>query len=288
MTTHNSSTEMTFIARDGYRLQGREYIAQTDTSKASLIIANATGVPQLFYRRFAEFMSQLGYNVYSFDYRGIGLSAPPSLKGFKMDYLDWGRLDLAAVIDCIAEKELPIFLVGHSYGGHALGLLDNWHKLTASYFFGTGVGWKGYMPYGERFNVSVVWNIVFPYLAAKHGYVPWSKLNMGADLPLGVYQQWKKWCKNPEYFFAAVEGLAEEFAQVRLPIYAATSIDDEWAMPISRDACMKYYRNADMHLLDLNPHKYGLKKFGHMGYFRRGSEQVWQEIDQVFASYLSR
>ena len=30
---------------------------------------------------------------------GIGLSKPESLKGCKMNYLDWARLDLASLVD---------------------------------------------------------------------------------------------------------------------------------------------------------------------------------------------
>lgn len=87
---------------------------------------------------------------------------------------------------------MPLFLVGHSYGGQALGLMQNHHKVTAMYYFGTSAGWHGYMPFKEKIKVQVIWNIVFPPMVVTTGYLPWSKLNMGADLPKGVYQQWRK------------------------------------------------------------------------------------------------
>jgi len=51
-------------------------------ARAHLVVGGATPVLQGFYKRFA---------VPTLDYRGIGGSAPSTLKGFRMDYLDlWG------------------------------------------------------------------------------------------------------------------------------------------------------------------------------------------------------
>jgi predicted alpha/beta hydrolase len=37
----------------------------------------------------------------------------------------------------------------------------------------------------RKIKVQVIWNIIFPPMVAITGYLPWSKLNMGADLPKG-------------------------------------------------------------------------------------------------------
>ena len=199
---HTSPLEIrsvSFPASDGYLLTGTCYTPSQ--IKAQLLVACATGVPQAFYRRFAEYMIQYQYQVLCFDYRGVAKSAPKRLKGFQMSYLDWGKLDLAGAIAYFKREQMPLFMVGHSYGGQALGLAPNHAQVTALYCFGTGAGWHGYMPLKEKIKVQFVWNLIFPPMVALAGYLPWSKLNMGADLPLGVYQEWRKWCKNPTYFF---------------------------------------------------------------------------------------
>ena len=117
-------TEMvSFKALDGYDLVG---ICYTPTSQiqAKILLSCATGVPQVFYRRFSEYAAQQGFQVLTFDYRGVAQSAPQQLKGFQMSYLDWGKLDLAGAIDYFFDESLLLFLVGHSYGGQALGLTD--------------------------------------------------------------------------------------------------------------------------------------------------------------------
>ena len=285
---HFSVATQPFSASDGYPLIGTLYTPEHGI-KANIVLCSATGVPQAFYRRFAEYATQFGYQVLTFDYRGIAQSAPKQLKGFKMSYLDWGTLDLAAAIDFLAQDQIPLFMVGHSYGGQALGLAPNHAKVTAMYCFGTGAGWHGYMPFKEKMKVQVIWNIIFPPMVAVTGYLPWSKLNMGADLPIGVYQQWRKWCKNPTYFFADPEqhALIAQYAQVKTPIYAVSALDDDWALPNSRHAFMQHYRQAPMQFINISASDYGLKEIGHMGYFRKGAEKIWDEILQAFHDFIA-
>lgn len=277
-------TLIKFLATDGYVLSGALY-SPTVQAKASILVACATGVPHAFYRRFAEHMTQFGYQVLTFDYRGVAESAPEKLKGFEMSYLDWGKYDVSGAIDYLAEYHLPIYMIGHSYGGQALGLTSNHEKIDALITFGTGAGWHGYMPPKEKFKVQIIWNVVFPPLVAFTGYLPWSKLNMGADLPKGVYTEWRKWCKNPTYFFADKHlrsELLEKYAQVKTPIIGVSALDDDWALPNSRYAFMQHYSNAEKKFINISPEDVGMKQIGHMGYFRKDAAQIWDKIAQKF------
>ena len=267
-----------FPASDGYLLSGTCYSPET-AAKAKIVVACATGVPQAFYRRFAEYMTLFGYQVLTFDYRGVAASAPPQLKGFQMSYIDWGRYDLSGAIAYLkAESKLPLFMVGHSYGGQALGLCSNHAQVRAMFCFGTGAGWAGYMPAKEQFKVKIIWNVIFPPLVALSGYLPWSKLKMGADLPKGVYHEWRRWCKNPTYFFADPQigqALQVQFAEVKTPIYAYAALDDDWALPNSRYAFMQYYRQAPMHFINLEAKQLAMPQIGHMGYFKKDAVPIW-------------
>ena len=270
--------KISFCAEDGYPIQATLY--RNSDAKATIVLASATGVPQAFYRRFAEYAVQHGFQVLSFDYRGIAASAPKTLRHFKMCYLDWGRLDLSAAIDVAKQQQQPIFVIGHSYGGQALGLCRNHADVQAIYCFGTGAGWHGYMPFKERLKVQVFWKLVFPPLVQAYGYLPWQKLNMGANLPRDVYKQWRRWCQYPRYFFDDPEltALHECYAAVKTPIYAVAALDDDWALPASRHAFMQHYKNAKLHYIYLKPEEFSLNNIGHMGYFRKGAEPIWQQM----------
>lgn len=256
------------------------------TEHARMVVAGATGVPQRFYRRMAEYMSQRGVSVLTLDYRGIGLSKPPTLKGFSADQMDWVS-DLAAGVEQMGNGSVPLYVVGHSLGGHAFGLLPNHHKAAGLYTFATGAGWHGWMTRGERLKAIVMWNTVAPLLAAWKGYLAWSVIGMGEDLPLKAYQQWRRWCQHPRYFFddPQMAATVARFREVRTPIVAANATDDAWAPPASRDAFMGAgYINAPWKGLDLTPQGLRVRHIGHMGYFRPGAEPLWQAALDWFAT----
>jgi predicted alpha/beta hydrolase len=273
------------LAADGYPL-GATWYGASGVTRAHIVVAGAVGVSQRFYRRFAQFAAAAGYATMTFDYRGVGLSAPATLEGFRMDYFDWGRLDLAAAVAAASRQNLPLYVVGHSFGGHAFGVLPNQEQVAAFYTFGTGAGWHGWMPLLERIKVLAMWRILGPALTAWKGYLSWSLLGMGEDLPLDFYRRWKHWCRYPNYFFndPAMRGLTRDFDRIRAPVMAANSIDDRWAPPQSRDAFMLGYRNALRHTLDIDPAFIGARGIGHMGYFRAEATPLWEPALEWLAS----
>lgn len=288
---HTGATALTLQTADGYSISARLHDAK-GASKGQMIVAGATGVGQQFYRRFAEYASAQGFNVLTLDYRGVGQSAPKHLKGFKMAFEDWAQLDLAAAVEFMHRDDVPLFLVGHSYGGHALGMLPNHHKVSRCYTLGTGAGWHGWMPQPERLKVKFMWNVVFPPLVAWKGYLPWKMLGMGEDMPRDVYRQWKRWCSMPNYFFddpLVCEAKKLQFLQVRTPITAAVALDDLWALPVSRDAFMAYYSNAQVICRDIDPQEFNLSfgAIGHMGYFRPAAQPLWDQMLAWFMEPLS-
>jgi predicted alpha/beta hydrolase len=279
----STAQPLTLHTRDGYPLAALRYPAQ-GPRRGNLIVAGATGVPQLFYKAFAEFAAAQGYTTLTLDYRGIGLSKPRTLRGFRMAYLDWAHQDLAAAVDAMTEDGTPLFMVGHSFGGHAFGLLPNHDRVARFYTFATGAGWAGWMPPAERIKVNIMWRLIGPLLTRWKGYLAWSKLGMGEDLPLDVFRDWKHWCQNPRYFFddPAMPHLAERFGRVTTPIVAANALDDLWAPPASRDAFMAGYRGTTVQAVDIDPRSSGLGAIGHMGYFRRKAQPLWQETLRWF------
>jgi len=264
-------------AADGYPIAATRYAAD-GAVRGHVVVAGAVGVPQRFYRRFAAFAASHGYSTMTLDFRGVGRSAPRSLDGFAMDYFDWGRLDLAAAVSAMAGTDVPLYVMGHSFGGHTFGVLPNHDRVTAFFTFGTGAGWHGWMPRLERLKVLAMWHIVGPLLTRWKGYLAWSLLGMGEDLPLDFYRRWKQWCRYPRYFFddPAMRHVVRSFRQVRAPLMAANSIDDLWALPDSRDAFIAGYENAPWQTLDIDPAHFGLRSIGHLGYFKPDAQPLWE------------
>ncbi len=275
---HCGGQKIKLISTDGYPIAATRFTARSPV-KGHIIVAGATGVPQKFYRRFAEYACEKGFSTLTLDYRGIGESKPETLKGFKATYLDWAQLDLAAAVEEMRSDTLPIFMVGHSYGGHALGLLPNHRYVDKFYGFAVGAGWSGWMPLFERIRVQFLWHIVLPVIVTLKGYMAWSKLGMGDDLPIDIYKQWKYWCRFPHYFFddPTMKEITRLYQDVRTPIVVANALDDHWASPKSRDAFIQGYSNAPVKRLDIDPKK-GFGAIGHMGYFKSFAAPLWDDV----------
>lgn len=264
-------------AADGYRIAAVRYVDDSSPT-ATIIVAGATGVQQRFYRRFAEYAATDGYEVITFDYRGIGASAPVELRGFGMQYVDWARLDTAAVIGSHREAR-PLFLVGHSYGGVAFGLVPNIDAVDAVYAFGVGAAWHGWMSRREAVRVLALWHVVGPIATRAFGYLPGSLMGLGSDMPLGVYNGWKRWARFRYFFFddPRLAELARAAGRVRMPVVAVNATDDPWAPPRSRDALMTGYTGIDLTAVDIHPGRRRLGPIGHMGYFRPTSAPLWND-----------
>lgn len=267
--------------RDGVTLTATRF-RPVGEPRAMLVIAPAIAVAQRFYRRAAAFAQAEGFDTVTVDYRSIGLNAPESLRGVAVDILRWGEQDLAAAVTHAADRAdaqgLPTYLLAHSFGGQAIGLLPNHHRLRAALTFGTGAGWVGWMPRFERWRVRFLWHVLGPALTARHRYLAWSSLGMGEDLPLDVYRQWKSWCRSPHYFFddpMVGASLRERFAHVRIPIAAVAATDDRWSPPRSRDAFMRAYSGTTVERIDVDPAVLGAP-IGHMGYFRPHASALWR------------
>jgi predicted alpha/beta hydrolase len=281
------SQDITLTAFDGYQLAATLYAPERPAQQTQFVaIGCATAVPRGFYKRFCEYAASLGLHAIVCDYRGIGGSKYVPLRGFKMNYADWSALDLAAVVDYAKERG-DTYLVGHSLGGHAIGQLPEPHALKAAYICGGGAGWHGWMPPVERIKVQILWNVLGPAATTLLGYQPMSKFGIGEDIPLGVYRDWKRWCSFPRYFFddpaPDARAIAAKFAQVKIPVAAAVSIDDLWAPPASRDAFFSGYTGTEVARIDLNPTALGTPPIGHMGYFRKEVGAVlWPQIMDWF------
>lgn len=270
---------LTLTTADAYPIGATRFHARGPV-RGHLVVAGAPGVPQAFYRRFADYASGQGLTTLTLDYRGIGKSKPATLKGFEASFLDWACRDLASGVDAMASEGLPLFFVGHSFGGHALGLLPNHRKVTACYTLAAGAGWHGWMPPLESLRVRLLWNLVLPILTRWKGYCPGSLVGMGEDLPRGVYQQWRYWCRFPHYFFddPDMPHMKSLCGEVRMPIAAGCALDDLWALPPSRDAFIAGYGSASVTRVDLDPEQEGFGPIGHMGYFRSQAQPLWEKM----------
>ena len=267
---------VSITAADGHRLGGTLFRAATN--ERVVIVHGAMAVPHAFYRHFARYLQGRGWTVLTYDYRGIGDSRPDSLKGFEAKTSDWGLLDMPAVLDWAQQTLRPqkIYFVGHSAGGQQAGLLLHPEPVSAMATVSSQSGYWLYQGGLEKLKVLLLTTFFLPTVSRLVGYFPWSRFASGEDLPKQVAIQWAQWCRSPQYILGDRSLPLERYANFRAPVLAYSVDDDNWGTKRAVDAMMSAYPNVERrHLVAA---EYGLDRLQHMGFFRRGSERLWQEM----------
>ena len=179
--------DIVFPAKDGYLL-GATLFLPRGAKRHAVLINSATAVPRKIYRGFAGYLARRGCAVLTYDYRGtggsrqktmVGYNQPRSLAGFKASMSDWAALDAAAAVAWMRGRynALPLTYVGHSFGGQALGLLDNNTEVSRALFIAAQAGTWKLMASPERYRVYAMLNFVGLPLTRLLGYAPgWSGL----------------------------------------------------------------------------------------------------------------
>ena len=271
------------VARDGRGLAATRYPAAGDggaDGDAVVIVNGATGVKRGYYDRYARFLAGHGFEVLTYDYRGIGDSLEGGIRAETCDMRQWGEIDVASMID-EASRRYPgqrLLAVGHSAGGQMFGLADNNDRVAALFAVSAQSGywkhWRG-LP---RWRLALLWHVLMPGLASALSYFPSRRIGFGEDLPAGVARQWARWCRHPDYLVDR-DGrpLREHFRRYRGRIRACVVTDDWMAPRAAVEALMGCFDAAQVEIATLSPADVGARSLGHFGYFREAGKPAWQE-----------
>lgn len=269
-------THLEIPARDGFPLAATRFEPEAATGRV-LIVSCAMATPRSFYRHFATALAEAGYTTITWDYRGIADSAPERLRGFEATMRDWVFEDMAGVVDWVCAEIRPerLFLAGHSAGGQLAGLLDNADAVHGMVTVSAQSGhWRlhgGQQKWSSMLHVY----LTLPLLSHLFGYLPWSRLMGGEDVPKGVALEWAGWCRNRKYILGDDSLPLERYSAFKAPVLAYSIDDDNWGTARSVDAMMGAYPVLERrHLV---PSEFNRPSIGHLGYFREASDELWGE-----------
>lgn len=261
---------LNILTDDGHTLAARCYRpAGGVEARRSVIIACALGVPQTFYDDYAKWLVQQGCVVYTFDWRGMGLSAPSKLRGYRAKLVDWALHDAPALMNFVAQRhpDLPISWFGHSMGGILFGMMPQHPRIDHVVTLGSGSGYSAYLAKPLRYVIAGFWHVLVPLSVARHGYFAGARFNAVGDLPRGVIAQWKRWSTHPDFVISEGPQVRQAYANVKLPITAVVFTDDEMASRKGVRAMHSYYTGTKVTHLEIRPQDHGLRRVGHFHFF---------------------
>lgn len=278
--------KITITATDGFALSACWMPNEKKDNKSIVVFASATGVRKEFYIKFGQYVCQQGYAVLLFDYRGIGESAPASLKGFVAYMHEWTTKDMNGVLNfLVREKKVEnVIWVGHSVGAQLIGLLEKREYIKKVIAINSSTGYWNYFTFPYNWITLSLWKLVGAPLTLALGYAPMRKLGWGENLPAGVYWEWRKWCLRKNHFqdYLLEQTSAKAFYDCHIPFQYIYTSDDYIANDRTTKCLAAFYPNADAQFLKIEPKTFGFKAIGHTGIFRsKHAEKIWPMILQT-------
>lgn len=255
--------------------------AAEEAGIGTVVLHSATGVPRAFYTGFARHLADQGFDVLLWDARGIGDSSGQPARDDPATMSDWGLRDQPAVIRHARAQRpgQPLFIVGHSSGGHLAGLASETADADGLVLVASGVcDWRDY-PVSQWPRVLGAWWLATPILLALFGHLPaWA--GVGHALPRGVAAQWRRWSLMRGYLFADPTIDTRGYAAYSGPLLALSVSDDRgFSPPGAVRSLLRRFSQAHIEhqVIDATAEGAG-GRIGHFGFFKRQNAALWPKV----------
>jgi predicted alpha/beta hydrolase len=274
--------DLTIPAFDGLTLRATLFEPDGEP-RAAVMVSGATAVPRGYYAAIATYLARCGAAVVTYDYRGSG-EPPEQLRRSTARMRDWGERDAPGVIAWLRSRypDLPIHLVGHSYGGHALLLAPNNHEISRAVTIASGLGYWGTCAPSERYRVYALMKVAIPLGIALFGYSPGSRMGFGEDLAPGIAREWRSWVLQPRYFLddPTLTSLGNG-AHYRGSLLMLAPRDDLWITLGDVEGLAAAFTGTRPDVRAIDPQACGVTAIAHMGFFRSANSALWPLVSDA-------
>lgn len=272
--------------------QGSEPLAGTlwgeqAAAAMAVVLHPATGVPARYYGAFAAWLAvDCGAAVLTYDYRDFGRSASGPISRSKATMSDWGIHDQEGALRFLARRfpALPLRVVGHSLGAQWLAFHADIARVDRVAAVASGPNYWLDQPPTYMAQVLWFWWLGGPVATRLLGYLPrW--MGLGADLPAGVYWQWRRWCLSRDFARADWgRSLPEpQAARARFRLTLIPIADDVMIPPKMVRRLAAFYPAAQTREDMIVPEAKKGQKIGHLRIFSPRSREWWPRIAAAVA-----
>ena len=252
------------------------------------VLHAGAGIRAQSYGGFAAFLAQAGIPTLAYDYRGIGLSRPAALRGFRASIEDWAEYDCAAALAWLAERFRGARILGiaHSIGTLLMGGAANANEQASVVLIGAHTAYWGDYRARYRLPMTALWHGVMPLATRVIGYFPARSLGLGQDLPAQIALQWAS-RRSPDLGSAAGaaarerrQRLLDRCAALERAALVVSISDDAFATAAGTRRLLSYYpRLSPLRHVAFTPTDAGTRRLGHFGFFRRAAgARLWPRL----------
>lgn len=252
-----------------------------------IVINSATGVRQQMYFGIAQFLSEKGFTVMTYDYRGIGLSKPRTIIDSNASMRLWGTQDFPAITHYI-KTHFPHhekYAIGHSVGALILGMNEDALDFEKLVFIATQKAYVENLTWKIKLIAYLGFGILQPLLTKIFGYFPANWFGIGESLPAGVAFDWRTLILHPKSTNQLLEQIDENFSKKlnQKPLIISAE-DDSWVTEKGMQTLMnETYPNMQPRYRCLKKNESEKGEIGHINFFRNYNQKLWQIILDEFS-----
>jgi predicted alpha/beta hydrolase len=267
----------TIRTKDGCNIGIRVYKQKGESDKV-ILIGPSVLATQALYQEMAIFLQSHGYTVITFDYRGVGLSAPANLKRFKASMHQWAVQDIDAVIR-YARNFFPgqeLIFIGHGVGGELIGLSPASQYINRLVLINSSLTCKKLWPWHDRLRMAFL-KTTARISSTLIGYFPGRSTGISDNLPKGVMFEWIDWCNSNNGLFDKFP--ENSYRKLQVPLLAF-SFSDDWRSPRRAvQELLNYLSATQITWHHVHPAEVGMQKVGHLGPFdKSGKDGFWRPL----------
>ena len=267
----------TIRTNDGTKIWISCYTPEISNEKV-IIIAPGVGITQDYYDLFATFFCREGFAVITFDYRGVGRSAPKKLNGYQANMHQWAVQDINAVLLYAKNsyQKHELIYVGHAIGGEIIGLAPASQYINKIILISSSLSCAKLWPWQSKIKIGSL-KLLTRISSRVLGYFPGKQLNILSDLPQGVVHEWANWCDNANGLFDVFPD--NNYRKLNVPILAYTFADDWHCPPRAVKELLNRFENSTITWYHMKPKELGMKKIGHSDFFFVSMRTIlWQSV----------
>lgn len=258
------------------------HIFEPEQSNGKLLLINsATGVKQQVYFSFANYFSEKGFTVITYDYRGIGLSKPQHMKGFDASMRIWGSVDYKALTDYIKIKfsEYKKYCLGHSVGALILGMNKDSDLFKEFIFVGTQNAFVGHLKLRTKVEAYLGFGIAQPLTTGLLGYFPAHWFGLGESLPKNCAYDWRTLILNRKSTNRLLEKIDDYSKNLTQKVFVIRAEDDIWLTEKGVKSLLNdTYPNLRPTYRLVKTSESAKKEIGHVNFFRSYNKNLWDII----------
>ncbi|ALR31111.1 alpha/beta hydrolase [Chryseobacterium sp. IHB B 17019] len=272
--------ELKLITKDSVSIAVHLFLPEKSNNKL-LLINSATGVKQQIYFSFAQYFSEQGFTVLTYDYRGIGLSKPKKMKGFRASMRIWGSEDYKAVTDYIKINfnDYKKYCLGHSVGALILGMNEDSAMFEELIFVGTQNAFVGNLRLKTRIEAYLGFGIAQPLITTLLGYFPGNWFGLGESLPKNCAYDWRTLILNRKSTNGLLEKIDDYSKRLTQKVFVIRAQDDVWLTEKGvRSLLNNTYPNLKPTYRLIKTSESEKGEIGHVNFFRSYNKKLWNII----------